>query len=223
MAEENKFVTIRLPDPWRLLLIIFCVITLINLFYTYNLYQRFSTGNVVPSGGEGITITPTTTTTTGQDPFSLLSAQARDLVNTYNVHGTPTVVINCKYERVGSMSVAESSGSIPVGSEQQDLINDFCQAAGESSVFCKDKKELNASNTIGMDQTNQTDCGTAGKVKLYVFHSPTCPYCESQEPILTALKQKYGDAIELNYVCTPIHGVGDVTLCKQQTSKYTIV
>jgi len=224
--SKDKFVTIRLPDPWKLLLIIFCAITLINLFYTYNLYQRFAGTAFLPSEGQQPQPTATTTITTTQteqDPFSLLSAQARGLVEKYQVQGTPTLVINCKYERVGSMAVAESSGSIPVGSEQQDLINDFCQAAGDSSVFCKDKKELNATNKIEMDQTNETDCGTAGKVELYVFHSPTCPFCEQQEPILKVLKQKYGDAIELTYVCTPIHGAGDVTLCKQQSSKYTIV
>ena len=217
---EDKFMTIKIPDPWRLLLIIFCAITLINLYYTYNLYQRFTGGTVQNGGGQTVTAT---TTTTEQDPFTLLSAQAQDLVQKYDVGGTPTVVINCKYMRVGSMALAESSGSIPAGSEQQDLINDFCQVAGDSSVFCKDKKELNASDTIGLETTNETDCGTAGKVKLYVFHSPTCPYCESQEPILKVLKQKYGDAVELNYVCTPIHGADDVTLCKQQTSKYNII
>jgi len=218
--NKEKSVTIKIPDPWKLLLIIFCVITLINLYYTYNLYQRF-TGGTVPTGGEQ-TVTATTTTTE-QDPFSLLSAQAKDLVQKYDVGGTPTVVINCKHMRIGSMTVAESQGSIPAGSEQQDLINDFCQVAGDSSVFCKDKKELNATNKIDLETTNEADCGTAGKVKLYVFHSPTCPFCEQQSPILDALKQKYGDAVELNYVCTPIHGAGDVTLCKQQTSKYNII
>lgn len=224
MPEEGKTITVKIPDPWKLLLVIFCAISLINLYYVFNLYQRFTGLAALPSveKDQGTDQQPQQQEAE-QDPFSLLSAQARELNQRYGVQGTPTVVINCEYRRVGSMSIAESQGSIPAGSELQDFVNAFCQVAGENSVFCKDKKELAANNKIELEQTNQADCGATGKVKLYVFHSPTCPFCEQQAPILNTLKQKYGDAVEVNYVCTPIHGVDDVRLCKEQSSTYNII
>lgn len=61
-----------------------------------------------------------------------------------------------------------------------------------------------------------TSCATAGKVKVYAFHSPTCPYCAAQEPVLEQLKQKYGSKLDITYVCTPIHQ-GDDGLCQNNT------
>ncbi len=59
-----------------------------------------------------------------------------------------------------------------------------------------------------------SSCKVAGKLKLLVFHSPTCSYCEEQTPILNDLKNKYGDKLDLEYVCTPIH-TQDPQLCQE--------
>ena len=59
-------------------------------------------------------------------------------------------------------------------------------------------------------------CATAGKVELLAFHSPTCPYCEAQLPMLNQLKAKYGSRLDVKYVCTPIHE-GDDALCQNNT------
>lgn len=59
-----------------------------------------------------------------------------------------------------------------------------------------------------------TSCAAAGKVSILAFHSPTCPYCDAQEPMFNQLKQKYGEQLDLQYVCTEIHS-GDDQLCKE--------
>jgi len=64
---------------------------------------------------------------------------------------------------------------------------------------------------------NAQSCAVSGKVKVIAFHSPTCQYCEQQTPVLTQLKQKYGDTLDLSYACTTIH-TGDDVLCQNDTS-----
>lgn len=59
-----------------------------------------------------------------------------------------------------------------------------------------------------------TSCKVTGELKILAFHSPTCSYCDKQEPLLDDLKNKYGDKLELEYVCTPIHEQ-DIQLCQE--------
>jgi len=88
------------------------------------------------------------------------------------------------------------------------------QGNASTCVFlCQANTRLNISlEAVG----GATPCATAGKVKVYAFHSPTCSYCEAQFPILDQLKQKYGSKLDISYVCTPIHE-GDDALCQNNT------
>lgn len=170
-----------------------------------------------PSGGEQ-------PTQPQADPMALLKPETKALIEKYSVSGTPTLVINCNKERVGTYAVAEEQGRLPEGSELQTLTNTLCDIAGGGSVFCADKKEVSANVTgITIDTTTDSPCGSAEKILIYSFHSPTCGYCDAQEPVLTAIEEKYKDAIQITRVCTPIHGASDVDLCKQQTDKYDMI
>jgi len=78
--------------------------------------------------------------------------------------------------------------------------------------------KLNAQLAIPLSPiVNASSCAVSGKVKVIVFHSPTCPYCEAQYPLLQQLKQKYGDQLELDYACTIAHA-GDDILCQNDSS-----
>lgn len=88
---------------------------------------------------------------------------------------------------------------------------------GGSADTCVFLCQANTRLNISLEPVvGATSCATAGKVKLYAFHSPTCPYCSAQEPILDQLKQKYGSKLDISYVCTPIHE-GDDGLCQNNT------
>ncbi len=156
------------------------------------------------------------------DPMALLKPETKALIEKYSVSGTPTVVFNCNKVRVGTYAIAEQRGALPEGSELQTLTNTICDIAGSGSVFCADKKEVNATG-ITIETTTDSPCGSADKVLVYSFHSPTCGYCDAQEPVLEALETKYNGAIQITTVCTPIHGTSDVDLCKQQTDKYDMI
>jgi protein-disulfide isomerase len=51
--EKGKTITIRIPDPWKILLVVFVAISLINLFYIFNLNQKITGMAVLPSGDQG--------------------------------------------------------------------------------------------------------------------------------------------------------------------------
>ncbi len=77
--------------------------------------------------------------------------------------------------------------------------------------------QVNSQLNIPLEPVSgSASCAVAGKVELLAFHSPTCPYCSAQEPILNQLKAKYGSRLDLKYVCTPIHE-GDDALCQNNT------
>jgi len=88
------------------------------------------------------------------------------------------------------------------------------QGNASTCVFlCQANTRLNISmEAVG----GATSCATAGKVNIYAFYSPTCPYCAAQEPVMEQLKQKYGAKLSITYVCTPIHE-GDDGLCQNNT------
>ena len=88
------------------------------------------------------------------------------------------------------------------------------QGNASACVFlCQANTRLNISlEAVG----GATSCATAGKVKVYAFHSPTCPYCSAQEPVLEQLKQKYGSKLDISLACAPIHE-GDDGLCQNNT------
>jgi len=78
--------------------------------------------------------------------------------------------------------------------------------------------KLNAQLAIPLNLVaGASSCAVSGKVKVITVHSPTCPYCEAQYPMLQQLKQKYGNQLELDYVCVPIHS-GDGALCQNDSS-----
>ena len=88
--------------------------------------------------------------------------------------------------------------------------------ASDSCVFtCSINTQLEAKfqRPIPIDPIDgATSCAESGKVQVLAFHSPTCPYCEEQVSVLDQLEQKYGDALDIKYVCTSIHE-GDDALC----------
>lgn len=157
-----------------------------------------------------------------EDPMDLLKPETKALVDRYSISGTPTLVINCNKKRVGTYALAEQGGALPEGSSVQALINDLCDIAGDSSVFCADVQETNATG-ITVETTSDESCGSSDKVRIYSFHSPTCSFCDAQDTILEAIEQKYPSNVEIISVCTPIHGASDVDLCKQQTDKYDMI
>jgi len=149
------------------------------------------------------------------------SAEVQELINTYaKGSGTPTLVINCKYKRTGSMAVGEMQGAYPAGTEKQDLINTFCDIT-KDAAFCAQKKSVEQS-IDATDNGLEACAGEAGElIKIYSFHSPTCGYCSYQQPILDELVEEFPGKIELISICNPIHGAGDVDLCLQEIADGT--
>jgi protein-disulfide isomerase len=50
------------------------------------------------------------------------------------------------------------------------------------------------------------------KVIIQSFYSPTCPWCEKQKPILATVIPVFGEKVELEDKCIPVHE-GDAELC----------
>lgn len=226
--SSSNEVTIELPelnDTTILYILIGALLlsNVVNIYFSYQVNNNISEISAVlkspsgtaaaPEGQPAAAGAPAQQTEEQQDPMSLLSAPARDLINQYGVRGTPTLVINCAKKRIGSYSIAEQRGSLPAGSEQQSLINDLCTIMGDGSVFCADKKDVNATG-IRLEDSGEASCAEGSVAKIYVFRSPTCPYCEAQLTDLSALAQKYPNNLKITHVCTPIHGPEDVNLCK---------
>ncbi|MFH1286124.1 MAG: thioredoxin family protein [Candidatus Micrarchaeota archaeon] len=138
--------------------------------------------------------------------------QPSPLIDEYGAKSTPLLVMNCLYSRTGSYSIAEANGDIAPGTEKQDLINEFCAITG-SSTFCS--KNTSSSESISLKTLTTESCAADGKVKVYAFYSPTCPFCENQRPILDELKDEFGSNLEVSYICTKIHS-GDEALCAQK-------
>jgi len=115
------------------------------------------------------------------------------------------------------MAVSGLKASLETANTQGTVSNPplyTVQGNASACVFlCQANTRLNISlEAVG----GAASCATAGKVKVYAFHSPTCPYCSAQEPVLDQLKQKYGSKLDISYVCTPIHE-GDDGLCQNNT------
>ena len=84
-----------------------------------------------------------------------------------------------------------------------------------NETACVRACEVNVNLSIPIEiVSGVSDCSTTGKVKILAFYSPTCPYCEAQRPILDSLKTKYGEKLDLSYVCMPVHS-GDEELCQE--------
>lgn len=105
-----------------------------------------------------------------------------------------------------SLGAASGTSNLPLATVQGD--------AGACVFLCQANTRLNISlEAVG----GATSCAAAGKVTIYAFHSPTCPYCTAQEPVLDQLEQKYGSKLDISLVCTPIHE-GDDGLCQNNTA-----
>ncbi|MEM0372725.1 MAG: hypothetical protein QXO69_02720 [archaeon] len=98
-----------------------------------------------------------------------------------------------------------------------------CQNASLSS---SDSKVCSMKSSLAIPVAKGIMCGTdtsycvpsgAAKVKILAFHSPTCPYCEAQVPVLERIKQEMGSAVEVQYVCKMIHD-GDDALCQNNSN-----
>jgi len=173
-----------------------------------------------------------------QDALALLKPETKALIDQYQVGGTPTLILNCNKKRVGTYAVAEQGQNLPAGSELNSLLSTLCSITGPEGVFCsgvnstviegldaklnESRKDLPPGTEPGIviQTTADSPCGSAERVLIYAFYSPTCQFCEAQRSIIAALQEKYPDAIAVTTVCTPIHGTGDVDLCKSQTDKY---
>lgn len=91
-------------------------------------------------------------------------------------------------------------------------------ASADQCVF---SCQANSRLKLGIEPiTSSTACKTAGKIKVYAFYSPTCGYCEAQRPILDEMKQKYGDKLDLSYICTNLHQGDDAICQKNEGNKY---
>jgi hypothetical protein len=118
------------------------------------------------------------------------------LVDQYNITQVPTIVINCKYEFVGS--------DVDVGKA-------LC-AATNQSIFC---------NTFGNTTAILTDlpeCMNGSKDIIYAFHSPSCQYSSAQRTSLDALTFEFSNQLDVEYICTPKQDTEaqDEYLCPQE-------
>ncbi len=83
-------------------------------------------------------------------------------------------------------------------------------------------KELSKKYNVGVKpllegfSTNPVGCEEPGKVVIYAFHSPTCPYCEAQREVLKSIAQNYSNKVDIRYICVSVHP-GDEEKCKAST------
>jgi thiol-disulfide isomerase/thioredoxin len=89
-------------------------------------------------------------------------------------------------------------------------------ASSTDSKICGVNSKLTVQMKPVLSCGNAQCSATPGKVKITVFHSPTCPYCEAQVTVLEQIKNKYGDKVEITYACKAIHS-GDEQLCRSST------
>jgi len=82
------------------------------------------------------------------------------------------------------------------------------------SLICS----INRNITVDVQASTQPLC-IGDKVKILAFYSPTCPFSESQRPVLESLKEEYGDSLNITYICKYIHQ-GDDQECSKQADKF---
>ncbi|MDD5317623.1 MAG: hypothetical protein PHF51_02710 [Candidatus ainarchaeum sp.] len=131
------------------------------------------------------------------------------LTITYAVDSVPTLVFGCSLMRVGTWADLEYMGLVSPGMERQGILNALCQATGRT-VFCGESTQ---EAEPGVYDTGMPDCFNAtGKIPVIAFHSPSCPGCAAQKPVLQALMRDFGGELEMRYVCAPIDQ-NDSALC----------
>lgn len=151
----------------------------------------------------------TTGTQQNQTPAEYAESE---LVKEYGVGSIPHLVINCEYQRVGTYAMGEQYGKAPAGTERQDLINGLCEATG-NAILCSETEET--AGSVPLIDTGKPACGSDdGKIMIYAFHSPSCPACNAQKPVLDSLESEYESEIKIVYVCKYLHS-GDKALCQE--------
>jgi thiol-disulfide isomerase/thioredoxin len=95
-----------------------------------------------------------------------------------------------------------------------------CPSVIDASDSCVFTCEVNSGLQIPLEAGGAESCNVAGEVSVLAFHSPSCGYCDAQEPVLDELKQVYGDKLNLKYVCTEIHEGDDALCMENKDGKY---
>lgn len=81
-----------------------------------------------------------------------------------------------------------------------------------------DAKVCSANKAMTVDLVPILSCGTGsctntpGKITLLAFHSPTCTFCDAQEPVLNKIKGEFSN-VDIKYVCMSV-SAGDEALCQ---------
>lgn len=119
----------------------------------------------------------------------------------YSVAATPTLILNCKYQRTGTYALMDAK------LEELDLKDALCKANGNCTLTAAEYKELTdrkGSVQYSAKLDKVSDAGCNGEV--YAIYSPTCTYCAAQYPVLTSL------AGSVRSVCIK-SGDNDAMLC----------
>ena len=116
----------------------------------------------------------------------------------YELTGTPTLIINCKYKRSGTLALSKGAEM-----EKEEIKRLVCALLKDKPAACAPKDVLPAPPVEVHDMGGQW-CDPAGKLSIMAFYDYKCPYSERAHATLKEVLPAFGDSISIVYRNFPL-------------------
>ena len=123
---------------------------------------------------------------------------AEHLKTKYELTGTPTLIINCKYKRSGTLTLSKGAEM-----EKEEMKRMVCALLKDKPAACAPKDVLPAPPIEIHDMGGQW-CDPAGKLSIMAFYDYKCPYTERAHATLKEVLPSFGDTISIVYRNFPL-------------------
>ncbi len=123
---------------------------------------------------------------------------AERLKTKYELTGTPTLIINCKYKRSGTLALSKGTEM-----EKEEIKRLVCALLKDKPAACTPKDVLPAPPVEIHDMGGQW-CDPAGKLSIMAFYDYKCPYSERAHATLKEVLPAFGDSISIVYRNFPL-------------------
>ncbi len=123
---------------------------------------------------------------------------AERLKTKYELTGTPTLIINCKYKRSGTLALSKGAEM-----EKEEIKRMVCALLKDKPAACAPKEVVPAPPVEIHDMGGQW-CDPAGKLSIMAFYDYKCPYTERAHATLKEVLPAFGDTISIVYKNFPL-------------------
>ncbi len=141
-------------------------------------------------------------------------AYSPSLLKDYNIESVPRLIWNCKFALARTLATAELAGQVPAGTEMTVLSTLTCiYNNGHPEELCSQlgvainetggiEAQIPTEYLFSMYEVGEESCKPNNDtVLLQAFHKPGSQASEDQRIILEALKENFGDHLDLQYYC----------------------